>query len=345
MAGTYDRNWFILGKELEAFERDYAAFSNASHCIGVGNGLDALFIALKACGVGPGAEVIVPSHTFVATWLAVARTGAAIVPVEPDVSTFNIDARSILPAVTEKTKAIIPVHLYGQPCDMSFVEEVRQRGIFVVEDNAQGHGATWRNKITGAIGDISATSFYPVKNLGAIGDGGAIVTDNERLGQYARRYRNYGFSSKNVADNQGVNSRLDEIQATVLRIKLRYLGKWNAQRVELAQLYIASLKGIQGIQLPSIIPDATHVFHLFVIRTAKRDSLRNHLALKQIETGIHYPVPPHLQKCFQELGFKKGDFPIAEEIADISLSLPLWPGMEPQSVAYVCDSIREFFRH
>lgn len=341
---AYDRNLFILGKELESFEQEFAVFSNSKHCIGVGNGLDALFIALKACGIGPGDEVIVPSHTFVATWMAVVRTGARIIPAEPDPATFNLNVRSLAPAITSKTRAIIPVHLYGQPCDMSFLVEARQREIFVVEDNAQAHGATWNKKITGALGDISATSFYPVKNLGGLGDGGGIVTDNDQIDQYARRYRNYGFAEKNIADSLGVNSRLDEIQATVLRIKLRYLQQWNAERIKLAQLYLEELKDIPGLQLPTTLPNATHVYHLFVIKTSKRDQLRNHLSSKQIETGIHYPLPPHLQKSFRELGFKKGDFPIAEEIANTSLSLPLWPGMEPGAVAYVCQAIRQFFQ-
>ena len=343
MTHAFDKNWFILGKELDTFEREYALFSNSAHCVGVGNGLDALFIALKACGVGQGDEVIVPSHTFVATWLAVARTGARIVPVEPSIRTFNLEGKNIPEALTKQTKAIIPVHLYGQPCDMSFLEEARRRGIFVIEDNAQAHGAKWNDQITGSLGDISATSFYPVKNLGAIGDGGAIVSNNDKLAQYARRYRNYGFSEKNISASQGVNSRLDEIQAAVLRIKLGYLNQWNAERNRLADLYFDGLKEIPELQLPVKLPNATHVFHLFVIRTSRRDELRDYLTTKQIGTGIHYPLPPHLQKGFEDLGFKKGDFPIAEEIAETSLSLPLWPGMGFQTVEYVCDTIKQFF--
>ena len=339
----YDKNWFILGKELESFEGDYARFSNSSHCIGVGNGLDALFIALKACGISTGDEVIVPSHTFLATWLAVARTGATIVPVEPDLTTFNLNGQNVKASVTLKTKAIVPVHLYGQPCDMAFLPEARRRGIFVIEDNAQAHGATLNNKPTGSLGDISATSFYPIKNLGAIGDGGAIVTNDENLAQYVRRYRNYGFADKNIAETEGVNSRLDEIQAAVLKIKLQYLKQWNDERVKLAFIYQSQLNGISEVSLPYVSPDSTHVFHLFVIRTPRRNELRNYLKSQKIETGIHYPVPPHLQESFRYLGYCQGDFPVAEEIAGTSLSLPLWPGMEATAVETVCDTIREFF--
>lgn len=339
----YDKNWFILGNELETFEVEYARFSNCSHCIGVGNGLDALFIALKACGIGASDEVIVPSHTFLATWLAVARTGATIVPVEPDLKTFNLDSQKVNATLTARTKAIIPVHLYGQPCDMAFLPEARRRGIFVIEDNAQAHGATLNTKMTGSLGDISATSFYPIKNLGAIGDGGAIVTNDEGLAQYARRYRNYGFAGKNIAESQGVNSRLDEIQAAVLRVKLQYLKQWTDERVKLAHVYRSLLDGLPELFLPWVSPESTHVFHLFVIRTPRRNELRDYLTSHLIETGIHYALPPHLQESFIDLGFRKGDFPLAEEIANTSLSLPLWPGMGEPAVETVCETIREFF--
>ncbi len=334
----------MLGKELSGFEDEYALFSNTAYCIGVANGLDALYIALKACGVGPGDEVIVPSHTFLATWLSVIRTGARVVPVEPDPFTYNINKQSIDAAITEKTKAVIPVHLYGQACEMtSLMDLKRLRGIAIIEDNAQAHGATWNGKITGGLGDIGATSFYPIKNLGALGDAGALVTQNGDLAQYARHYRNYGFESKNLADIEGVNSRLDEIQAAVLRIKLKYLASWNDERVKLATSYLQSLKGVADIQLPHSHPQATHVYHLFVIRTDRRNELQSYLASHQIETGIHYPVPPHLQKGLHHLGFRKGEFPVAESIADGVLSLPLWPGMEVSDVEFVCDSIRKFF--
>jgi dTDP-4-amino-4,6-dideoxygalactose transaminase len=320
LTNVYDRNRFILGKELETFEQEYARFSNSSFCVGVGNGLDALYIALKACGIGSGDQVIVPAHTFLATWLAVIKTGAKIIPVEPDPMTF------------------------GQACNMSAVLSLAQeKSVFVIEDNAQAHGATWDGKVTGSLGDCGATSFYPVKNLGALGDGGAIVTSNSDLAQYAVRYRNYGFEKKNVAPEPGINSRLDEIQAAFLRIKLKYLNDWNNQRIELASLYLKNLQGIGDIILPATLSQARHVYHLFVIRTGRRGELQKYLTNRQVETAIHYPIPPHLQACFKDLGYKKGDYPITEAIADTALSLPLWPGLEAEQVGYVCDQIKKFF--
>ena len=344
LTNVYDRNRFILGKELETFEQEYARFSNSSFCIGVGNGLDALYIALKASGIGSGDEVIVPAHTFLATWLAVAKTGAKIIPLEPDPLTFNIDVEKLEPLMTKKVRAIVPVHLYGQSCNMSALLTIaREKSIFVIEDNAQAHGATWGGKVTGSLGDCSATSFYPVKNLGALGDGGAIVTSDSDLAQYAVRYRNYGFEKKNVALEPGINSRLDELQAAFLRIKLRYLNDWNNQRIELAARYLKNLQGIGDIIVPATLSQARHVYHLFVIRTARRDDLQRYLTGRQVETAIHYPIPPHLQECFKDLGYKKGDYPITEAIADTALSLPLWPGLEAEQVEYVCDLIKKFF--
>ena len=344
ITNVYDRNWFVLGDELKIFEKAFAHFSSTSHCVGVGNGLDALFIALKACGIGSGDEVIVPAHTFLATWLAVTRTGANIIPVDADSGTFNIDVQKVDAAITKKTKAMIPVHLYGQPCDMTALSSIaNRRGIFVIEDNAQAHGATWKGKITGSFGDVSATSFYPVKNMGALGDGGAIVTSNNDFAQFARRYRNYGFETKNVAEDQGVNSRLDEIQAAVLNVKLKYIQRWNDERIELATVYLNNLVGIGDIKLPLAPAEVRHVYHLFVIRTSKRDALREYLNAHHIETAIHYPIPPHLQKCYKALAYKKGDYPVAEDIASTALSLPLWPGMEKAQVERVCDVVRKFF--
>jgi dTDP-4-amino-4,6-dideoxygalactose transaminase len=344
LTNVYDRNWFVLGKELETFEREYARFSNSSFCVGVGNGLDALFIALKACGIGPGDEVVVPAHTFLATWLAVLRTEAKVIPVEPNPLTFNIDVDRLAEAITQRTKAVVPVHLYGQACEMTdLLTLTGAKSIFVIEDNAQSHGATWNGKITGSLGDCSATSFYPVKNLGALGDGGAIVTQNYELAQRAALYRNYGFEQKNVALEQGINSRLDEMQAAFLRIKLKYVQTWNNERIKLAAAYLKNLQGIGDIVLPGSHAQARHVYHLFVIRTSKRDDLRKYLMDRSIETAIHYPIPPHLQKSFKGLGYKKGDFPRTETIADTALSLPLWPGLEAEQVEYVCDVIKKFF--
>ncbi len=345
ITNVYDRNWFVLGNELASFEKKFADFSNVPFCVGVGNGLDALLIALKACGIGPGHEVIVPAHTFLATWIAVIKTGARVVPVDSDPATFNLDIDKVEGAITEKTKAIIPVHLYGHPCDMTALLKItRDRKIFVIEDNAQSHGAMWENQITGSFGDCSATSFYPVKNLGALGDGGALVTRHHDIAEYARRYRNYGFDTKNIATSEGMNSRLDEIQAAILNVKLEYLQTWNNERIKLAAAYSKELKGIGDIQLPLSHPLAHHVYHLFVIRTRRRNELRQYLASHDIETAIHYPIPPHLQKSFGELNYKKGDFPMTEAITDTALSLPLWPGLEDDQIAYVCDVVKRFFK-
>ncbi|HKZ36884.1 MAG TPA: DegT/DnrJ/EryC1/StrS family aminotransferase, partial [Chryseolinea sp.] len=320
-----------------------ALFTNTPFCIGVGNGHDALFIALKACGIGSDDEVIVPAHTFIATWLAVTRTGAKIIPLDSD-GTFNIDIQKLEGALSDKTKAIIPVHLYGQPCNMTAILAFsKKHGIFVIEDNAQAHGAAWQGQLTGSFGDINATSFYPVKNLGALGDGGALTTRNFEFAQYARRYRNYGFEIKNVSSEKGMNSRLDEIQAAVLGIKLKHVHRWNEERIRLANLYLKMLEGIGDVRLPISHPEALHVYHLFVIRTAQRDALRIHLANHHVETMIHYPIPPHLQKSFKDLGYKKGDYPIAENIANTALSLPLWPGLKDAEVEYVCEVIKKFY--
>lgn len=344
ITNVYDRNWFVLGNELKTFEAEYARFTNVPYCIGTGNGHDALFIALKACNVGPGDEVIVPAHTFIATWLAVTKTGAKIIPVEPDEASFNMDVNHVAKVHTKKTKVIIPVHLYGQPCNMTeLLDFAKHNGVCVIEDNAQAHGAAWQGKLTGSFGDINATSFYPVKNLGALGDGGAITTANYDLAQFAQKYRNYGFEAKNIAEEPGMNSRLDEIQAVVLSIKLKHIRAWNEQRIQLAASYLKQLTAVGDLQLPTSHADATHVYHLFVIRTAHRDKLREYLASHHVETMIHYPIPPHLQKSYKGLAYTKGDFPVAESIANTSLSLPLWPGMATSQVEYVCDLIKKFY--
>lgn len=344
IAQVYDSNWFVLGKELEGFESAFAALSKMPYCVGVGNGLDALFIALKSCGIGPNDEVIVPAHTFLATWLAVSRTGARIVPVDADPLTGNISVQKLWHTVTANTKAIVPVHLYGQPCNMTEIMKIAGDRIVVVEDNAQSHGALWEGKTTGSFGRASATSFYPAKNLGALGDGGAVLTRDHETLLLARQYRNYGFETKNVAVVTGVNSRLDELQSAVLRVKLKYLDQWNQERRDLATVYLNALRNIGDVQLPDAPPQAFHTYHLFVIRTARRNDLRAYLAAHQIETAVHYPVPPHLQQNYIEMSFEKGAFPVSEAFAETALSLPLWPGMRKEQAAFVAETIAHFFR-
>lgn len=342
---VYDRNFFVLGREVEAFERDYAEYSGVPYCVGVGNGLDALTLALKACDVGPGDEVIVPAHTYLATWLAVTRTGAVPVAVDADPATCNIDVSQIAGKVSGRTRAIIPVHLYGHPCNMTRLDELsRQFGVPLIEDNAQAHGAMWREKRTGSFGVVNATSFYPTKNLGALGDGGAVTMFDLSKADYLRRSRNYGLSDKVRMPGQGMNSRLDELQAAFLRTKLLYLDQWNAERRRLAALYLSSLKDVGDLVLPLADKESVHVYHLFVVQTVFRDALRSHLKNLGIETLIHYPIPPHLQEAFLELGYRPGDFPETERLAGAVMSLPLWVGLKDHQIERVAEGIRGFFK-
>ena len=343
LKNSFEKNWYILGDDLKKFEAEYARFSNVDYCFGVGNGYDALSIALRACDVGSGDEVIVPAHTYVATWLAISNCEASIVPVEPEADTMLIDPKKIENVITSKTKVILPVHLYGYPCNMTLLDEIaRRHSLKIVEDNAQAHGAAWNNKPTGSFGIASATSFYPTKNLAALGDGGAVTTNDKLIADFIRRYRNYGFERKNYCEIQGINSRLDELQARVLSIKLGRLNEWNQQRRDLAGLYTERLKGISDVDIPVVPKEAFAVYHLFVIRTSQRDKLKKYLEVSGIETMIHYPVPPHLQKAYATLGLKK-DLPLTERIATTVLSLPLWPGLKTSQVDYICDRIKTFF--
>lgn len=333
-----------MGESLQSFEEEFARFMGVKFCIGTGNGLDALTLALRSCNLSADDEVIVPAHTFIATWLAVSRCGARIVPVEPD-ETLNIDPSKIEAAITSKTKIILPVHLYGQPCDMDAIAAIAKKNdLLIVEDNAQAQGAKWGAKFTGSYGTVNATSFYPAKNLGALGDGGAVTTSDQDKAERIRRFRNYGFAKKNIAAEQGINSRLDEIQAAVLRIKLTHLIEWNTERRRLASIYVDGLKKVGDITLPVSHQEAVHVYHLFVIRTAHRESLKTYLAARGIETMIHYPIPPHLQEAYHNLNFKKGDFPVTERVAETVLSLPLWPGLTDEEIFYVVEMICQFFR-
>lgn len=340
----YDSNWFVLGERVKAFELEYAQFNQTDFAVGVSNGLDALQIALKTLEIGPGDEVIVPSNTYIATVLAVSFVGATPVFVEPKLSTYNIDPDKIEAAITSKTKAIMPVHLYGQACEMEAITAIAEKHqLYIIEDNAQSQGASFNNKLTGSWGTINATSFYPGKNLGALGDAGAITTNSEVLAKKAKTLRNYGSDKKYYNEVIGYNMRLDECQAAFLSIKLKHLSKWTVERQTIANWYYEALKDCSQINLPTIAENATHVFHLYVIRSNKRDALQAYLLENGIGTLIHYPIPPHLQEAYQELGYEKGDFPIAEELADTALSLPLWPGMTQQQIEIITQKIQLFF--
>jgi dTDP-4-amino-4,6-dideoxygalactose transaminase len=343
LMGVYDQNSFVLGTELKGFEEQFAEYNQSRFAIGVGNGLDALTIALKSLRLAPSDEVIVPAHTYVATWLAVTRAGARIVPVEPD-ETMNIDPAKIEQSITNKTKVILPVHLYGQACDMSKIQAIADKhNLKIVEDNAQAIGSSWNGKSTGSFGIVNGVSFFPTKNLGAIGDGGAITTSDETIANFARTYRSYGFEEKNYASVLGANSRLDEMQAAVLRVKLKKLNEWTACRQQLAKQYESILENVGDVKLPLVKPGANPVYHLFVIRTSYRDRLRQFLAENGVETMIHYPLPPHLQKAYAHLNFKQGDFAETEKLSETILSLPLYPGMPTDDIDYVCETIKSFF--
>jgi dTDP-4-amino-4,6-dideoxygalactose transaminase len=340
----FDSSWYVLGERVERFEKQYAKYNNTAYAVGVSNGLDALYIALKTLGIGPGDEIIVPSNTYIATLLAVTYTGAKPVLAEPSIETYNIDPADIEKRITKKTRAIMPVHLYGQACEMEAILDIASRNnLSVIEDNAQAQGASYNGKLTGSFGQINGTSFYPGKNLGALGDAGAVTTDNPELAQKAKTLRNYGSQKKYYNEVIGFNMRLDECQAAFLSVKLEYLNKWNAQRQAIASTYNKCLKGVGDLILPVIAKLAGHVYHQYVIRSKHRDALMSFLADRQIGSFIHYPIPPHLQEAYQNLGFKKADFPIAEEIADTCLSLPVWPGLNEEDIVEIADQINQFF--
>ncbi len=341
----YDENWFVLGKKLEKFEKEYAAFSNTNYSVGVSNGLDALHLSLKALGITNGDEVIIPSNTYIATALAASYVGARPVFVEPDINTYNINPANIESAITSKTKVIMPVHLYGQACDMDSIMAIaKKHNLFVVEDNAQAHGATFNGKTTGSFGNANGTSFYPGKNLGALGDAGAVTTNDETIAKKITMLRNYGSEKKYHNEEIGFNMRLDEVQAGFLSVKLKYLNEWTNQRKQIAKQYNDFLKNVGDLILPAVHNNATHVYHLYVIKTKFRDDLHKHLTKKGIGTLIHYPIPPHLQKAYNYLRLKNGTFPIAEELAKNCLSLPIWPGMKSSDVSFVCNTISNFFK-
>jgi dTDP-4-amino-4,6-dideoxygalactose transaminase len=340
---TLESGWFILGKEVEAFETEFAAYGSVKHCIGVGNGLEALHLILRGYGIGAGDEVIVPANTYIATALAISYAGARPVFVDADEETYNIDVAKIETAITRRTKAIMPVHLYGQPADMGPICALAQKyNLKVVEDNAQAHGAKYKGRRTGGLGDAAGVSFYPSKNLGAYGDGGAVLTNDHHLAKKIRQIRNYGQSSRYSNEYKGFNSRLDEIQAAILRVKLKYLDTWIEGRRARASKYFEYLSGVPGLVLPQTLSETRPVYHLFVIRHHQRDALQAHLEKNGIGTLIHYPLPLYLQKAYSDLNIHRGTFPVTEKLATEVLSLPLYPEMSDDMVSQVASCVKEF---
>ena len=371
-----ESGWVLLGQELEAFEAEYAASVGAKHCIGVANGLEALQLVLMARGIGAGDEVIVPAHGYIATFLAVTHAGARPVPVECDERTYNLDPARIAAALTPRTKAILPIHLYGQTADMTAINAIaQQHGLFVLEDAAQSHGAGIKAeglkggkaepnppelengfqpfrppavqplRQAGALGEAAGISFYPSKNLGALADAGAITTSDDALADKLRHLRNYGSKVRYQHEYLGMNSRLEELQAAFLRVKLKRLAEWNARRVALAQRYLAQLRGVGDLVLPFVPAWAEPVWHLFVVRTARRAALQAHLAAAGVGTQVHYPTPPHLTPAYRNAanGWRPGDFPLAEKLAGEVLSLPIGPHHSAEQIDFVCASVRAFF--
>jgi dTDP-4-amino-4,6-dideoxygalactose transaminase len=336
-----ESGWYILGKEVEAFESEFATYCEAEHCIGVANGLEALHLIVRAYGIGPGDEVIVPANTYIATWLAVTHAGATPVPVEPDERTYNIDPARIEQAITSKTKAILVVHLYGQPANIDPINALAlNHGLKVIEDCAQAHGARYKGRRAGSLGDAAGFSFYPGKNLGAIGDGGAVTTNDPELAERIRVLRNYGSHIKYQNEVVGYNSRLDELQAALLRVKLTKLDEWNERRRQAAAEYMQGLTGIQKLTLPHVPEWAEPVWHLFVILHAQRDALQKALNEAGVGTMIHYPIPPHLQHAYADLNLNEGDFPISEMMAKGVLSLPMGPHMNDVQLSRVIAAFR-----
>jgi dTDP-4-amino-4,6-dideoxygalactose transaminase len=335
-----DSGWYLLGNEIESFEAGFAKYCEVGHCVAVGNGLDALHLILRAYNIGAGDEVIVPTNTFIATWLAVSYAGATPVPVEPDLKTFNLDPKRVEAAITPKTKAIMPVHLYGQPADMDpIISIARKHGLKVVEDNAQAQGARYKGRRTGSLGDAAGNSFYPGKNLGAFSDAGAVTTNDGELADRIRALRNYGSKKKYYNDVKGYNSRLDELQAAFLRVKLKKLDEWNDRRRGVAALYLTELGGAANLTLPFVPEWAEPVWHLFVVRHPKRDGLQQKLAAADIGTLIHYPVPAHLSGAYADGPWKRHDFPIAEELAGTVLSLPIGPHLLNEQIRFVAAEV------
>jgi dTDP-3-amino-3,4,6-trideoxy-alpha-D-glucose transaminase len=340
-----DSGRYLLGPELEAFEQEYASSVGCRHTIGVANGLEALQLALSARGIGPGDEVIVPSNGYIATWLAVSHVGAEAVPVEPDPATYNLDPARVADAITRRTKVILPIHLYGQTADMTPLKAIAgEHGLWVLEDAAQSHGALCSGVASGNLGHAAGVSFYPSKNLGAFADAGAVTTSDDDLAAKLRMLRNYGSAQRYHHEAIGLNSRMDELTAAFLRVRLGHLTEWNARRAAQAKGYGARLAGVGDLVMPRVPDWAQPAWHLFVVRTQRRPGLRAHLEALGVGTQIHYPIPPHLSGAYAARGGKRGDYPIAEQLADEVLSLPIGPHLTGEQIDYVCDSIRSFFQ-
>lgn len=336
-----ESGWYIMGSRCEKFEQDFASYIGVKHCVGLNSGLDALILAIRALGIGEGDEVIVPANTYIATILGVTENNAIPVLVEPD-RYYNLDASKIEEAITGKTKAIIVVHLYGQAANMQMIKEIADKHhLYLLEDCAQSHGASYAGQMTGTFGCIGCFSFYPTKNLGAFGDAGAIVTDDKRLAEKIKMLRNYGSKEKYFNEIEGVNSRLDEIQAALLSVKLSHIDKLTEERIQAGKYYEERICNPM-VQKPEICKYADHVYHQYVIRCKKRDELQKYLSDQEIQTQIHYPVPPHLAECYSHLGYKKGSLPITEQYANEILSLPLYTGMTKEEQDYVIEAINQF---
>lgn len=336
---VYDSGWYILGKEVELFEEEFAKYSGTKYCVGVGSGLGALELILKGYDIGEGDEVIIPANTFIATALAVSYAGATPVLVDVDEKTYNINPELIESAITDKTKAIMPVHLYGHPCDMDpIVEIAKKHNLKVIEDSSQAQGALYKGRMVGSLGDASGMSLFPVKNMGALGDAGVVTTDDKELADKIKILRNYGSSKKYYNEYKGYNCKLDEIQAAILRVKLKYIDEWNEYRQNIASEYLKNIKN-DKIMLPSILEGANHVWHRFVIRTKDRDGLQKYLEEHGIQAMPHYPVPIHKQEAYTELSYLIGTLPITEHISDEILSLPLYQYMNEDDVNKIINKL------
>jgi len=342
---VFEKGNFILGQEEKDFESEFAKYCRVKYAIGVNSGTDALYLALAALDISVGDEVILPAFTFIATALCVSYTGAKPVFVDVEETTNNIDPQKLSDAITEKTKAVIPVHLYGQPTNMDEINKiVKEKGIAVVEDAAQSHGASYKGKIVGSLGDVACFSFYPTKSLGGFGDGGMIITDKKEVHEMAFMLRDYGRQGRYEHKIKGYNSRLDTVQAVVLSAKLKHLDEWNKMRHDHATYYCELLKGVGELIVPKILEDRTHVFQTFAVRLQNRDDVLEKMKEKGIGVLIHYPIPLHLQEAYKDLSYKKGDFPVSEQVADEILSLPMYPHMKKEQIEYVSESLKEILK-